>query len=1820
MTNPFTDLIPSSGISSANPFADLISSPDTALGRRQMDTVSIQNNIDTLKNIRLRASPAQQTHIDKLIKNLEDQKEGFTRPGDEHNPFSDIIRGAVAGVARGPLSIAELAATVPALMGSDRAEQLRQSLAERGQTISETINPQGFTGAAGEFIGELPAQTLGIGPVAGGTLAITATGLKKLGAEGAAKLLTESVEGNLAKRMAIGGGRSAVAMLPISILQAAGMTGAPTEDKIKQFLLSETGAAIFGTLDPAKATKVAKATATATAEAGETVPTEGAAPKEGSVGAQVSAELKAKAEESAAKAAERSLNRELAKARWTLDNEGKRWKDLAKEERDAYVAQFTAARKAKAEGAPAEPLTETPVPIQQQAMEAAQAELAKAEASGGPVATKAAEEKVKTAEAVSQLPQTPEVPPQPPTSPTLDKAPVRPGMSPVVAEVARRMELRQALTALGEKFDPNAPIPTLEAQLQSLTERSAILKPREGPAKSRAETMAEEAATSRTPAQDVLWKRGQAVVYELDHMPYEEIGSPRHKALQAELLGITKQLSDEGKLAPEAQFGQEDIPPSTVAPPAPSEASALTEPSGGTASSPPRVVAVAEQPVSAKIAGTLKPYEDDLIAAQSRAAEQKPSNITTDIPPAVPEKPVVESPLAKISDSDLDKMETAVVDKVTFAKTDAEREALLKELEPIKAEMARREKAKTTESERPYKNLTPEELQSQRDALELKLQDESLSKVDRRDAQSRLTEMKKEINTRKILAEQARQQAPRKTVAPVPIEVTVKPLTAKDFRIPPSKLSDAMLERQIAEIPERISNLDPHESGPWSERLAKLVEEKALRKSKPSGPDGAPPIGSEFKNLYTHPSVTSFAVGASYGYFEPLPPEDEHKRASRMFMWGLGTSVGWMGAKYLLARRAAMAAPGPKASEAIPGINQFKKAVYSAEDLEGGKVSIQARTREFYAGLIRAIDGIERIPFRKDLPTQKNPAKLAEMSGSYAAQNERWMTTKVDYINPETGNPEPILIDDKPVLPLGEIVEKKARGNKEALGNLATALSTMELAGKGWHPDKLPMTIAQAEHIIANSPDWLMEAAKELRRFNLAGAYVQMKNGLISQDTFNKFAEEDWYTPFHRIVEQLEGIAKTRTDKVAAKRGLYMRKGGSNKPVLNPVDVTMSMTARILRSAEYNNILTQLVDRVYELPKDIQTAILQPVGKQLNKHALNVDGLEAEMRKWANISMADAKAMLAYMDPEAINGKPGVISYFRNGEIQSYRVNADIFRAVKALSPAEMEMTWRMLGLPARFASKGVIYSPAFVANQFIMDSFHAYLLSEYGFRPGIDSFRGWWHEFRGSKKYQDLLAAGGPTSLQSLPYLASETRAEALRLSADAPYKLAWKQMKEMKLWDAYKTIVLPFANSARVGEYLRALDHGASTIEAAYAAQNLIGNYRMQGGFQAMRVFNYLTMFSRPAIAAMDKTLERIGWHPYREPRYSQDFMGGALKEMGASPRVAASAEFLTKAFVGLTLPSMMLWYFNHGDKEIEDVRKTTIGQRYWFFRAGDNSIIRVRRPQVVGEIFGASAEAVLDKMYDKDPEGTMKMAGALWDDVALNVIPQIGVVPLSLMTNYKIGWGSPITPSSDKNLDPNMQGADNASLPSRIIADAVSPISQNTDLEALRRAMSPAGLDYAIGTIGGMMGQDALKALDAALVYRDKGYLPAKEELPLISRYAVKYPSMNVKDVQEFYNRDEKVQAAAGTVKELATSDPTLLLDYYTHNMDRIQLIKVHDEVRQKVADLRRAIDDIQHMPDGMVEREVRDATIKQFTQLIIDHMKIANDLARQMKENR
>lgn len=1002
----------------------------------------------------------------------------------------------------------------------------------------------------------------------------------------------------------------------------------------------------------------------------------------------------------------------------------------------------------------------------------------------------------------------------------------------------------------------------------------------------------------------------------------------------------------------------------------------------------------------------------------------------------------------------------------------------------------------------------------------------------------------------------------------------------------PQSMTDAELQIHVEDLQQKISDLkssDPAAVVAYQDRLDKVITEQARRADPPR-------TTGVIANMPAHVggAVGGFFAGAMFG------DTDEERRR-----------YAWMGAMIGLAGGAAIHyfhfKPKEPVKAMLPGeegITKWVKTMKQAEALSKGK-PFMSRMEDIYQQFIRPTQAVEKMTVLaggRRLPAQLHPGKLlADFTHKVIQQGDAFIRGRPFFDLPNGERQYFIHASEDPTNGIMNAQEifRVAQGDVETLGNYMAAMTTIEQhALKGRATNKIPLNdaIAYASAV----PDHIKAAAKEARKLNRAILDVLNKAGVVSDDAYTKMIAEDWYAPMERILDKSLGeTIGGRKSKVIsnAPTTVHERRGADEKPIRNPFETLVMNIPRAMRAAEMNRIKLLMLDMREANP--VLRAVIRPEPGQ----AVG-SGWEERIRaikQGINLDDESAKALATAMDPVQQQPFADRFLVWRRGSVEKWQVDPYIARSMQIMNPHEMDTIWQVLGIPAQFAKAGIVNNPIFVLYQGFRDNWQATINSQYGFRFGIDWIRGWLEAMRNTERFKRY---GGEIQIQARESLNPTKALENMRIEDGNALYMAARYAKSGQLMDAYHALTGPVSEAARVGEYLRALDRGASSVEAVYAANQVVGNFRQIA--PSMRALNHMAMFANPALRAIDQSLYASGLHPFRTPEIE---------------RTSAVVRYATKAVASIAIPSFLLWTANHGDEEIEQLRKTDYGNRYWWIRLPNKTLMKLPKPQGEGQVFGTSVEATLDRMRDGDPDTMARLVSSIRDDIAVNMLPTIGVVPASLVSNYDFNFGRPLVPEATSNLEARNQVAANTSVAARIVANAASPMSEGISNDALRRWFSPAGIDYLIRGFGGTLSSEAANAITAADSYIQERFIPPAKEWPVIRQAFGKYPSTAVEPLVSFYDNAEIIDRRARTMEYLAKTDVTQLADYMNRHLADIAQIDMYAQQRKELADLRQAIEDIRNAPvDITARREYIDA----ITQLMIEKAKAFNMVARAMKQ--
>lgn len=885
------------------------------------------------------------------------------------------------------------------------------------------------------------------------------------------------------------------------------------------------------------------------------------------------------------------------------------------------------------------------------------------------------------------------------------------------------------------------------------------------------------------------------------------------------------------------------------------------------------------------------------------------------------------------------------------------------------------------------------------------------------------------------------------------------------------------------------------------------------------------------------------------------------------------------------------------------------KGMVSLEDGKAGSKPLSTRLRDFYTEGVRSIAPAEQVirnlaDYSPD--RARNALRNMALFGNWVSQTEEALTSRLVYRDTRVDSPtygEPVYIkkDDGSDILTPKHILAVAQGDVESLGELAIAMRVIERDAMG--VQKHPMDIAEANKVYHSAPAHMLQAVKELREFHYGIAKMLHLQGRITDAGLAAMKEQEWYTPFYYRTEkgQVRSLDAFNERHIGTPDPLKAAKSGSKLAVINPFEQTLVLTPRFLRAIEWGQVTQSVVDFSRSIgDEDVRKALVRRK-KPSGKEAPIIKKIEEDAKAIAQqlgVKPEDVAGLVTTLHADDPNWTTGVITNWERGTLVTYEVNKAVFDGLKSLLPIERDLLTSLFARSANLLSRGVVNSPVFVFNQFFKDTFEATTMSQYGFRPIVDSARALKHIYGRSNEYLRLLDMGGPGTVQSIKYLDPKKALTSIQAEGGTAMAIAWQQMKEMHPIEAYKTMILPFAEAARVGEYLRALDHGETSIEAVYAAWNVLGNTRIQGASTAMRKLTTMTPFLRASIAAIDELGARSGTHAFRGP----EGPGGAERGRGEA--------FLTWAVKGVTslvLPTLAFRALEHvmgdDDQMMQDVRHTQVGQRYWFMKPGTilgeqaaeklgfspGDIIRIPRPHSSGIMFAAAADKAWDKMAHDHPFETMEWAKALVSSLYINTIPTVGVVLAGMLSGEDISRGPgetrPIVPYRDQRLDPSEQGRLTASMPARIVG------GQLGKLPMIGKTFSPPMIDWMLRSVGGAAADDLLRSITLIESYVDEGFVPAKHELPVVKAFLTSYPNTNTAPVEKFYRYADKAEGVYLAAQARSRNDPEGAARYIQENVDVIKYADLLRSARRDISELRAAAVDIKRMTPNYATPEQR-----------------------------
>lgn len=344
-----------------------------------------------------------------------------------------------------------------------------------------------------------------------------------------------------------------------------------------------------------------------------------------------------------------------------------------------------------------------------------------------------------------------------------------------------------------------------------------------------------------------------------------------------------------------------------------------------------------------------------------------------------------------------------------------------------------------------------------------------------------------------------------------------------------------------------------------------------------------------------------------------------------------------------------------------------------------------------------------------------------------------------------------------------------------------------------------PLSREDAAAIYKNAPRELAEVAYDYYRYNDNLLTIAEDAGLISKDLHavlnEKYAN---YAPMLRDFSDEEAVDSFfggMGGKGIGNVSNFLKKiseDGSDRNVLDPLEVTVKNTFVVLDRAERNKVAQLFVD----LSKE----------NALGKFAEELPGVKAS-------------------DP-----KRSIFTVMVNGEKKAYQTLPEFYGAIAGSNQLSANVVANLFRTTAQMLRTGATISPDFILRNLFRDAIFAGISSKTGFIPIVDTIRGMRALKQNAELAAEFRAAGVPMS----NFVGTNRRGASQTLDEMAGTS-SWRKLTPLKvlhsLYEYAQDASELVESSSRMGEFMRARKQGKSIEEAGYLAKELTLDFGRSG-----------------------------------------------------------------------------------------------------------------------------------------------------------------------------------------------------------------------------------------------------------------------------------------------------------------------------------------------------------------------------------------------------
>jgi len=771
--------------------------------------------------------------------------------------------------------------------------------------------------------------------------------------------------------------------------------------------------------------------------------------------------------------------------------------------------------------------------------------------------------------------------------------------------------------------------------------------------------------------------------------------------------------------------------------------------------------------------------------------------------------------------------------------------------------------------------------------------------------------------------------------------------------------------------------------------------------------------------------------------------------------------------------------------------------------------------------------------------------------------------------------------------------------------------------------------IPSAKQAVEKLKNKYTEAQQKLDKFLTNELTMLVDAGFLTDNEFDIIKDgNQFYVPFHRVQERVGGSSGLAGESFVdlSKGGL---KGfyGSTLAILPPLESIIKNMYVTRDLVERNRIAKAFIDNTEGVRGGGRIA--EPVPKKVKpievsdeefRFALKQLQLEDQIEDFDLEDLLDGKdlSMRIWRAGKTSNAADGVFSVWRNGKQQYWSTrDPELYRALlmqdnaatKFLNKSKLSS---FLSVPAKVLRAGATLTVEFMVRNPMRDQVGAATYSKYNYIPLFDGIKGIYHTLKKDKLYQDALKSGAMYSgLVSM----DDPNALNKKLETIAPRSL----YQRLKPWTNplkyLRTASELMEQASRMPEFQMAQKATGSNLQAANAYKDITLNFSRMG--QMGKILNRFIPFFNAGIQDTSKF--------FREHK-------------------SRPVQVMTKGSLWITLPSILLWFWNKDDEEIRKLptwRRRgawNINFRKIFDELGidnfnkfeseflslipgeDDFIMSIPKPFLLGHIYGTSVETALDEIYDKDPNAIEKFGNELqrmlptpliWDSskpfpIQANpsMFPQAALPFIESATNKKF--------YSDKPLETQEQLGREAYTRANPQTSLISQFAARNLYFGTGVNVSPIHFDHFVNGWFAGLGKYGLDIMDIGLAKMKLADVPDAPEVSKLEYIGVR-AFFNTRwqpsdDVRHFYDTLNHVEKMVKTTRaEWEDVDQKYLNKY----KDRIGYYVLNENVLKSLRKKRKAMGD---MTKAMIRIQAdKKLTSREKTEELLKFKGIKDDMA-------